>query len=447
MSDGTRKKLSGAQNKKRRLERESENGKLKGSITKFLGVKCSNPNSLSSNAEPSPTLPEQLHIDDQQPSTSTKQEDILETNTNKGNVTEAVIAVDVDFSDPATWPNPLGHRLTEIIVSKGAIQITENFPLEETGRKFLTTQYMRTLANSEKVNRDWLVYSKKVNVVFCIFCKIFSLQSHKLMFGYSNLRHLSANLSRHENSMEHLKCVQKWYELKSHLIKKCTIDQVKQKHFEMEKERWRAIIKRMICIVQYLAGQNLAFRGDSQKLYHPNNGNFLKLIEMLAKFDSVILEHLNNIRTSKQLNQNMPHYLENTFQNEFISLLSKNVQREILNCLKIAIYYPIILDGTPDASHVEQLTFGIRFVHCSSQEVEIREQFLGFFQVTNTTGEGLFTFLTKQILPKFDTDLQDIMRGQGYDNGANMSGKRVGLQTQIRMLMPEQCLCLIQPTH
>ena len=49
----------------------------------------------------------------------------------------------------------------------------------------------------------------------------------------------------------------------------------------------------------------------------------------------------------------------------------------------------------------------------------------------NTTGEGLFKFLKEEILPKFEIDFHD-MRGQGYDNGANMSGRHVGLQAQIQ---------------
>lgn len=311
----------------------------------------------------------------------------------------------------------------------------ENFPVDETGRKFSSTQYLRKLPNGEKVNRDWLVYSKKINAVFCIFCKLFSTLSHKLTTGYSNWRHLSVNISRHENSMEHMKSAQKWHELKLRLNKECTINKEQQKYYEIEKQRWRAIIKRMICIVQYLAGQNLAFRGDSPNLYESNNGNFLKLIEMIAKFDPIMMEHLNNIRRPKESCQNMPHYLSNHFQNELIHLLSKNIQREILSCLRTAKYYSIILDESPDASHVEQMTFIIRFVYCSSNEVEIREHFLGFFKVLNTTGEGLFNFLREEILSKFEINLYD-MRGQGYDNGANMSGKHVGLQAQILKINP-----------
>lgn len=66
-------------------------------------MKCSNPLPSNVNAEPLLTPPERL-IDEQQPSTSTVQEDILEANTNKNNVTEdtEVIAADVDSADPAT---------------------------------------------------------------------------------------------------------------------------------------------------------------------------------------------------------------------------------------------------------------------------------------------------------------------------------------------------------
>lgn len=118
----------------------------------------------------------------------------------------------------------------------------------------------------------------------------------------------------------------------------------------------------------------------------------------------------------------MPHYLGNHFQNKLTSLMSKNIQKNILMCLKSAKYFSIILDENPDASHIEQLTFIIRFVHCTPGAVEIREYFLGFFKVTrdsDTTGEGLFKYLKNEILSKFEIDFND-MRGQGYDNGPNV---------------------------
>nr|XP_022906870.1 zinc finger MYM-type protein 1-like [Onthophagus taurus] len=65
----------------------------------------------------------------------------------------------------------------------------------------------------------------------------------------------------------------------------------------------------------------------------------------------------------------------------------------------------------------------------ASITVEIKEHFLGFCPITNTTDDGLTNFLL-DYLDKQNIDIQD-MRGQGYDNGANMRGKHNGLQKKI----------------
>ncbi|XP_065651140.1 uncharacterized protein LOC136079335 [Hydra vulgaris] len=46
-------------------------------------------------------------------------------------------------------------------------------------------------------------------------------------------------------------------------------------------------------------------RGTSDKLYDDNNGSFLKIVELLAKFDSVMKEHIKRIK-SKEI---YSHYL------------------------------------------------------------------------------------------------------------------------------------------
>ncbi|KAF2884162.1 hypothetical protein ILUMI_22021 [Ignelater luminosus] len=105
------------------------------------------------------------------------------------------------------------------------------------------------------------------------------------------------------------------------------------------------------------------------------------------------------------------------------------------NALKIITYNSIILDTTPDASHVEQLSFVVRFVNVVNKRIEVCERFLGFFPITNTTGEGLYEYLTETLLPMFDLNLYDL-RGQGYDNGSNMRGKHVGLQKRVLNVNP-----------
>ena len=56
--------------------------------------------------------------------------------------------------------------------------------------------------------------------------------------------------------------------------------------------------------------------------------------------------------------------------------------------LKDTKYLSFILDTTPDVNHVDQLSFIIRFVHHNKEKsvVEIREHFLGFCNIQDTTG-------------------------------------------------------------
>jgi hypothetical protein len=51
------------------------------------------------------------------------------------------------------------------------------------------------------------------------------------------------------------------------LIKNGATDKEKQRYFEAEKRGWQAIIERIISVVQFLAGQCLACRGQNNKFY------------------------------------------------------------------------------------------------------------------------------------------------------------------------------------
>lgn len=55
----------------------------------------------------------------------------------------------------------------------------------------------------------------------------------------------------------------------------------------------------LISIVQSLAERKLAFHGSSENLYMPINGNFLKEVELLAKFDPVMEQHVGRVKRGK----------------------------------------------------------------------------------------------------------------------------------------------------
>lgn len=90
------------------------------------------------------------------------------------------------------------------------------------------------------------------------------------------------------------------------------------------------------------------------------------------------------------------HYLLVDIQNEFIDLCAQHVVSAILKEREESKYYSIIVDATPNCSHVEQTSFVLRYVHYKS-EIEcfsIEERFLEFRDCFQKTGEAIGVLIT-----------------------------------------------------
>ena len=76
----------------------------------------------------------------------------------------------------------------------------------------------------------------------------------------------------------------------------------------------------------------------------------------------------------------MTTYLSPTIQNELIELLGKKVKHLILEEIKTAKHFSILLDSIPDVTHIDQMALIVRYVKVDSNEVQI-----------NIGGHGTFT--------------------------------------------------------
>lgn len=90
------------------------------------------------------------------------------------------------------------------------------------------------------------------------------------------------------------------------------------------------------------------------------------------------------------------------------------------------------MDCTPEVNHQEQLSVVFRYVNITDKEVEIKEHFIKFEIVHDTTGRGLYETIML-ILDQLGIKISEC-RGQGYDNGANMRGIYQGVQGNILLV-------------
>lgn len=148
----------------------------------------------------------------------------------------------------------------------------------------------------------------------------------------------------------------------------------------------------------------------------------------MYQFDPFLKEHIEKYGTA---GKGHTSYLSHVICEEFIELMGQKFLCHILNKIKIAKYFSISFDSTPDVAHTDLLTFILQYV---SQEGCIEECFLKFLPITSHTGDSLCTSVLTA-LQEMEINF-DNCRGQRYDNGSNMSGCYKGLQSHMKEIDP-----------
>ncbi|XP_022164655.1 52 kDa repressor of the inhibitor of the protein kinase-like [Myzus persicae] len=185
--------------------------------------------------------------------------------------------------------------------------------------------------------------------------------------------------------------------------------------------------KKLIPIINtiFLCGrQNFPLRGhrdDGDLIQNSvnNEGNFRELLKFrIDSGDDVLKKHLQNCPKNAS-------FISKTTQNDLIDCCASVILHKIVNAVKESKYFSILVDETSDISSSEQLVLCIRYVFHD----KVQEDFLKLVIVENASGFNL----SKIILHQLDDLGLNIkyLRGQGYDGGANMSGKYQGVQAQI----------------
>ena len=248
-------------------------------------------------------------------------------------------------------------------------------------------------------------------------------------------------LPEHERGNAHIKCYLAWCELQRHLEADADVDLLLEKSILSEAERWKMLLQRILDVVMFLGERGLTIRGDSEKIGDAHNGNFLGILELLARYDPLLQEHVGKVKSAQERGTRLQaHYLSPESQNEFINICAAQVRNHILEERKVSKFFAIMVDGTPDASHTEQTTFILRYLTNDGEIFTVQERFLAFVDCFEKLGLKIANLLLTT-LEKYGIPIADC-RGQGYDNAANMSGRYNGAQQHVTSVNP---LCLYSP--
>ena len=139
-----------------------------------------------------------------------------------------------------------------------------------------------------------------------------------------------------------------------------------------------------------MARQGLAFRGhrEYQGLGCPstNEGNFLELMKLVAKYDSLLEQHL--LTSDRNAT-----YLSPDIQNELIQSLSAQVLSNIVSEINEARYFAVIVDSTIDISRIDQFSLSLRYVTANGDAVE---RFIQFSELPGAKAEDCFIVFFQQ---------------------------------------------------
>ncbi|KAL4122325.1 hypothetical protein QTP88_014679 [Uroleucon formosanum] len=249
-SEQKRIRLSGAAYRKQKLKRDEEIKKNSGSFEKYLKKNnevLNNPETHSkiileesNTLEVTDNLKEVGNSEQTSDSIDIFNNEInttLEENTNiKYNENEN------NISDPGTWPAIFSDSLRLQLVKIGPTKPNKDFkyPRDALNRRFPISILSKALKNGEVIERTWLIYSVKNDVVYCFCCKIFSSENYALTkFGCNDWKNVHNIVKEHETSKIHFISLKKWMELSARLNSNQTIDAAHQRVLNNGTRHWQ----------------------------------------------------------------------------------------------------------------------------------------------------------------------------------------------------------------
>nr|KYP47883.1 Zinc finger MYM-type protein 1 [Cajanus cajan] len=284
-----------------------------------------------------------------------------------------------------------------------------NFPKRQFGdtiRKFNPDWYLKY--------GNWLEYSQKEDATYCLYCYLMRshVEEHKgsgdvfITEGFPNWKknerfqvHVGGPNSFHN---------QAWRNCQSLMKQKKHIEVAMCKQSDQTKKEYQIHLTVIVDCIRFLLCQGLAFRGNDESMSSSNKGNFLELLDFLAKHNEVIHKVIKNARGNLKL-------IAPTIQKDIVRYAASETTKAILDDLGDNLF-AILIDESRDISVKEKMVVVLRYVNKNTNVLSLKMAL-----------DSLFS--------KYGLSLSRL-RGQGYDGASNMQGEFNGLKS---LILKENC--------
>lgn len=229
------------------------------------------------------------------------------------------------------------------------VQPITDFPSEK-GRRFSDRYYKA---------HQWLEYSVPQDACYCFPCRHFvpstSVRPGETLGnrtfidkGFRKWKDATALFQQHERGERHRSSMVAWGELKSRSSEKKAAASLLNSQRSVEIEENRKHLKILLKVTRFLGMQGLAFRGHDERDESSNRGNFKELLDVMTEDDKNI---------QQRIKRRYGHYSSPEYQNDFITVFSAQVLKNISAEVKEAKFFSVMADVTKDLSKSEQPQF------------------------------------------------------------------------------------------
>ena len=266
--------------------------------------------------------------------------------------------------------------------------------------------------------RDWLHYDKIKDRIFCFVCR--NAMERKILItkkfetslvseGFKDWQDALRAFRSHEKSQIHLEAVEKKMQQGGKNISDMfTHGTLKQKEKE---ENFQNLVK-IFKVLRHLTRQGQAIRGRTD-----GESNFIQTLNLLADY---------NVELKEWLEKKSLRFISPIIQNEICQMMANKILSKVTENVRKSNFFAMMVDETRDAANKEQMVFCVRH---KDENFEIREVFIGLYELQNTKGDHL-EFAVDDIMKMNHFDLA-CCRGQNYDGASSMRGKKSGLKSRI----------------